>query len=811
MMINRLRAALCGMLALLMLLAIPAQAVQVAPDTVESTTNKPTTEPQPTPLSEAEVQQKAAEDQLRQIQSSSATRQLRPMPLGQGVVRYLFETDQILTMPKNSTSYYFLAPASMPLTGTCEVKLYITNSQTLIEEFSSLTMAVNGTPVQSRTIVQEGVSSFEWDVSFNSKLVRPGGINEVKFTSVQRSVEGECADIDNPSNWVVLHKDSWLRMGIDPAMNPPLSEFLQLYYDSFAEQFTIASDYVLGDSSDIGTLEAMLGAAGAAGMHYPGKSKLKIGVFGEKAPPSSSTNRIYIEKASVPSVGASIPAPKPSLAPGEGYIAIAGVNASEPYYKLLLGAQDREGLQKATAFLTNETLLAQAQEKSIRLKSVVPKGGRKEKPAQPDTVYTLSDLGYTDIRLAGVFHQRTTLSFPQAGGIKSGAGSYVDLHFRHAAALLSDRSQITISINGTQMDSVKLSPGNAQGGNLRVVLPESALEQPVINVDIEVYHYLGKVDCTKDYYDVAWTVVDVDKSTAFFKRGQVGLRPTLKGFPSFNGDKVTVALTSENMQTAAMISARAGQNTRSAFAWYVQDSKSFDKAILGESDLVFLADVRDAALPKEISDALAIAAEGGEFLVRDERLSVIREVLAGKAVVQALRSPWNFYRTAYVLLYDGKQGLTQLNALLATRDNMNRLDGQLCIVGAGAQVQSFVVELPKANEEMPPDTVETYIRKAEEFTKLPFPIIVGIAAVLILLVLLAVRLFGRRKHDEYKQAIEQLKRGQKEPKRASIQEKLPVDSAPKAEVWTCVCGAANNVGEFCAECGQPKPVSEPPA
>lgn len=224
---------------------------------------------------------------------------------------------------------------------------------------------------------------------------------------------------------------------------------------------------------------------------------------------------------------------------------------------------------------------------------------------------------------------------------------------------------------------------------------------------------------------------------------------------------------------------------------------------MSESDLVFLADKRDAVLPKEIADALAITVKDGKFVIQDETLDVIPEVLAGKAVVQVLRSPWNFYRMVYVLLYDGKQGLSNLNELLAKRDYLNRMSGQLCLVGQDAQVQSFVVEPRSLREEEPPKTVETYVREAEAITGLPIWAIAVIAVLLLLLVLQIVRL-SRRKQDEYKHAIDQLKRSQKGSMEVTVGEPGAAN-APAPDAWSCDCGAIGNTGKYCSECGKTKP------
>ena len=801
---HRFTAALFGALALLVLFVLPAQAVPSIPETATEFHWQmgKALEGAPRP---AKTEQKTTEQQVQQLQQPASVLQPPPSrPRDEGVVRYLFESDQTLTMPKNSVSHYFFTPRSMTLSGTCQIKLHVTYSQTMIDELSSLTLFINGTPIATRAIVEEGTLSFDWDVLFTSSLVRLGDLNEIKFLAVQRSIDGECIDTENSSNWVVLQKDSYLYMRMSPATNPPLSDFLHLYYDAFAEPFTIANDYILSNPTDADMLEAMLGMASAAGMFYPGKSQLRIGVFANSALLASNANEIYIEKVLQPSVGLLLSPPNPALTPGEGYLAFAGVNDRKPFYTLLVGARDAEGLRKATDFLASNTLLSRVQDASIRLRSAFQRDLGKEQPAKADTLCSLFDLGYSHIKLMGTFNQRTTLSFLQRNGIKSATGSYVDIHFRHAAALLSDRSQLTISINGTQMDSVKLLPSNVQGANLRVYFPESVLDLPVINVDIEVYHYLGKVDCTKEYNDVAWTVIDTEKSTVFFKQGKAALRPTLNGFPYFNSTgsnaQVAIVLTPDSVQTAALLAARAGQNTKVGISWRVQNSKAVEKALLSESDLVFLADKRDAVLPKEISDELAIIVQDGNFVIQDETLDMIPEVLAGKAVVQALRSPWNFYRTAYILLYDGEQGLSKLNELFAKRDYLNRMSGQLCLVDQNAQVQSFVIEPRSLQEEELPKTVETYIREAEAITGLPIWATASIAVLLLLLVLKIVRL-SRRKQDEFKHAVDQLMRSQKGPQKVTVGEPGMV-KASDPNVWTCSCGATGNTGKFCSECGE---------
>ena len=679
-----------------------------------------------------------------------------PASIGTPARLYLFRENQTLTMPKNTVSYWFIVPDGMSLDSECTLKLRMAHSVTIINELSAVTVYVNDTAIETWTI-NASQNTLSREITFDSSLIRTEGFNELKIVLVQRSIEGDCADIDNPFNWSVIYKDSYIDLYAKPAKQPVLSAYYPLYYDTFSEQFTIAKDYVLSNVNKPGIIESMLGLSNASGMHYADKEYIRTKVYTGNNGSLSKNNKIFIglSEDSMAWSKELLSYPE-SVNNDNGYVSINGYTDNHPYYKMLLLGQNEIGLKKATSFLANRTLVGQTDMQDIYLHSDIKGESVRGGMALNETgLYSFSDFGYTDLNLAGAFRHRAELSFVQINGIRGDEGSYMEVSFRHSAALLSDRSAMTVYINNIPIDSVKLSPANAQGGSLIIDIPKSALNQPIINVSIETYHYLGKVDCTKDYYDVAWTVIDADNSKIFFKESQHSLEPTLSGFPNFTsiGQASHVALymseqTNEQaLEIASMLAARTGQNTGRIFNWEMKadsivSNPNGDIIVFGKSD--------SFSLPDEIQTKLTIVPDGKSYTIRDEELSIIPEILSDKAIIQVIRSPWDFYKKVYVVLYDNETSLAGLKKLLGKRTLLNEMAMQICIIGKDGTVTSYGVEYQEDDNKIQM-TFRDYTKQAEAYTGLPLWAMVLAIVVVLILIVTIIRLL-KHKHDEYKHA-----------------------------------------------------------
>ena len=682
---------------------------------------------------------------------------------GQGLKIPLFREDQLLNQPRNSVSYWFTLPQGGELSEHCFVSIHFSFSDTLIPEKSRLGITINGVPLETKGIYDlEAEGKGWWSVKLPAAAIQKNASNEIKITSNQRSIEGDCADIDNPDNWVVLHQDSFLYYNVKSYAEPILSQLYPIYYDGLNAQDTLSTDFIIPQKIETFTLSSLLKVSSAIGQSYSGKRILDYSVV-QNPEIAGHKNRIYIGLLSDWKDKADLVLPMEGLKSEQGFLSIAPSNEKQPFYRTLITGEDSSGLNKAVDFMDYRTLLEQANQQAITLSSQIPSEPQAT-PAHESGNYTLADLGYGTIKLAGAFHQKTYLSFVQPQGIQSGKGSYLNLQFSHSKALVSDRSVITVYINGTAVTSTKLTTANAEDGNLKVNIPEKALKSPVINVDIECYNYLGLVDCSKDYSDSAWTVISPESEVVLLP-GDVMIQPTLERFPYFyprSGaaePEVVLGLSNSTDQAqielATMFASRLGQNTGTSYQWSMVNGNNLTRD-QKTMDMVYIGAYKDIQLPQEVKDALAVfPAINGEIIIQ-EGVDLIQETLDQKTLFQVIRSPWDPSRRIYVLMYDGESQGALLNQALKDRDVLQTMNGQVGLLDAQLKIHSLnyqekeVVTTPK--------TLSNRASDLERITHMPWWMLLGLLTLIVAGLIAMIRL--RRVKNEFAQAGKKMKEEQ---------------------------------------------------
>lgn len=672
----------------------------------------------------------------------------------------LFEKSQKLDMPKNIVSYWFEVPKGSIIDDSCYLNLNLTISNTLINERSSISLVINDETLETKWIkeVNETYSGW-WKVNIPANILKIGEINELKIITTQRSIEGDCADIDNPSNWVKLNNTSYLHIGMSKYAAPYLANIYSYYYDKLGEKNIIKNDFIISDNKNEDNINGMLKVASAIGKEYPDIDKLLYSVSNNTS--NSIENKIYIGTIDKWSSNKELLLPSDELKQDEGFLSAYGRTKENPYNKMLISGKDEIGLNKAIDFFSDINYLSQINENKLTVTSDI----RNEKQTvkfKEDGLYKLKDFGYSTINLAGAFHQSTNFLITQPNGVQSGKNSYIKIKFNHSEALVSDNSLMTVYFNGIAQSSTRLSSSNAEKGELKVSIPENILKKNVIDVRIDCYNYLGKIDCSKDYYDSAWTVID-ENSEIYFEPGQNGITPDLSDFLLFNkfsssNKELIIMKIPENyddntLKICALLATRTGQNSRSTFDWNMYSGSSELTKEDMKNNMIFIGSFEDNNMPKEIKEKLNIDLLGnGNFKINDS-LTISKETLNNKLVLQVIRSPWDFNKKIYVLLYD-KNIKDNLEAIITDRKVLDKLNGQISIIDSYKSVTNFEVNNDKLVEKVP-ITFERIRYVLENKTKLP--IYVVIAGILLILLLIFATFKVRNNKFRFKNAKEKMK------------------------------------------------------
>ena len=657
----------------------------------------------------------------------------------------LFSEPQSIRLPKAVTSYWFMVPEGAYVEAA-SLSVVLDTSDTLLEDYSTATLEVNGVAVASvnlQTVKKEEKNV--WDVSIPvERLKTDGTLNQLSIITAKRSILGDCADIDNPANWLIISDESALMLSIRETGLCQLSNLYPFLFNRAELGNTVSASFVLGGSDPDAEAQAALTIASAIGANYPYK-KLTAGIVSQTQPNADSC--FVIDAAS-----------KEANA-GEGLLSVAQLDGR---VQVQVAGGNREGLEKAVGVLANSALLSQFSTQSAVIQSSVSPAG-SALAAREDGFYTLADFEYDDLSLAGAFHQQANLSIRQPDGLLGGPGSYFEVHFRHSNALVSDTSLLTVCFDGVPTASIQLSRANADGGKLRVAIPRETLNKGIFDITVDVYNYLGKIDCSKDWDDVAWTVIEKD-SVLYLEPGNNTVTPSLARFPSLWGQDTLVCLPADASETVlqamAGLAARCGQNTRIAARYTVVHSLNSQNA---QNSHIILAGSRDQiVLPSEIADALYVQPVQGGYKVR-EGVSTIPEALTDKIIIQAVRSPYNYKKNVYVILWADQSQEQALAALAGDADRLNALSGELALIGGGNLVTLNAAQEAETAIPLTPEVLMSRIVRATGIPRIGIILIFILILLILFLIIRQIRM--RNRFSDAKTKMERQNEQKKEEKK----------------------------------------------
>lgn len=670
----------------------------------------------------------------------------------------LFQQSVQLSMPRNNTSYWFQIPDGTTLGNDCYLNLDMTISNTLINERSSISLSINGTVLETKRIYDVAKSyTGWWKVAVPASVLKVGKLNQLTIITAQRSIEGDCADIDNPSNWVRLDPDSFFHLSIQQYGSPYIGNVYPFFYDNFSDKYSIQNEYVLPQNPEASVVKDMLKVASAVGVNGKDKDLLMNKVSFGTPSDDSLRNKLYIGTVDKWTPSALFQAPQ-TLKVSEGFLCVQNNN-------MLISGKDAAGLSKAVNFFSNRTYMDQILEKQLVVDSDVKNKSTKGITLNEKGNYKLSDFGYDTINLSGAFHQSATFYLSQPGSIKSGSSSYVNVKFRHSKALLSDNSLLTVYLNNTAYDSVKLSQSNSDGGNLKVKIPEEVRNSETIQLRIEVYNYLGKIDCSKDYSDTAWTVID-KSSEIYLEPSREGISPSLQKFPYFSGlsdsgNAVVMCAPKEQgadvLNTMSILATKMGQMNEKIFDYSICSSPENISKDDKKNDMIYFGSFDNLWLPQEVSEKLAIVPLNGKFKI-NENLSVSPETLNGKIIFQVIRSPWNFNKKIYVVAYD-KSVQAYVKTFLSDRKLLSGLDNQISVVDSHGNVKSYSFnEQSNGKDNKVPLTLQRIKYMIEKQTGISIWFVIAAIFLIIIAIASLVVVTGRRRKKRFKRAERKVRR-----------------------------------------------------
>ncbi len=142
--------------------------------------------------------------------------------------------------------------------------------------------------------------------------------------------------------------------------------------------------------------------------------------------------------------------------------------------------------------------------------------------AAQGTVLRFAELGYGDRTAFGI-DAVLDYYFPIPTGLRPLSDGRLTLRFTHSPLLRADRSTLSVVLNGRALSSVRLTPDNADGGELSVALPIAGFDGPGLFIQVRLHMRLTDDACEEVQNPALWTVVHGDSTL------QIDLQPVESG------------------------------------------------------------------------------------------------------------------------------------------------------------------------------------------------------------------------------------------------------------------------------------------
>ncbi len=654
----------------------------------------------------------------------------------------MFSGRQTLDSADNLQTFFFTIPAGVELDGTSTMNLLVSASEHLDDDLA-LTISLNGTVVQSIPVQKIGSDGTGWLVcNIPSQVFKVGATNSVTLALVLadasasgvQDYEARFTSSDT-SNWVEFDASSTMQMRVKSLPACTNATWYPLQFDSVLSDPKTSLSFITDGQTS--SRNAALRIASAFGAQVPYQSAIDLSAAGSAEEANVLVGGISDWKSLFGDLDVA------RAGDGEGIVATTGSVSYTSIPRLLVYAQDEQGLSLAADAASDPDAMAELEGTSAVISSFASTSSVTPEE-RADGTYQLSDFGYEDVTLQGSSGEITSFRLAQPGGVASGPGSTVTIEFSHSDNLDPAQAELTVYINDERVDSMSLSDANADAGSLTVSIPQAARTSPIIDVRVEVNNYTGDVDPTKS--ENAGSTTISSSSSVHLAHSDESISPSLSrlfAFASTSGEEDgTVVVHADGFDDALLNLAMCiGQANLQAVDFELAEPSDTADERDRAHDLVYMGSASTIELPDEIAEALdAVPRSDGTYRT-DRSLPLDTDDLADAVVFQTVPSPWDPARTVYVITYpEGAED--RACSVLCNGEILGALDGTIAAVSADGTVLSCDTAGVHKAGSSETDSTQTMLQSLIGYLRSPVVIacgIGGLAAALIVAIFLLAR------------------------------------------------------------------------
>lgn len=382
------------------------------------------------------------------------------------------------------SSFYFTIDPSWKLKDSNYFDLYYQHSFTGVNRGSSITLELNGTPIESFFIDMLDGTEHYLRIQLPKNLMSIG-FNELKIKSYHRISDLVCEDDGNPANWVTIFGRSYMHLEYDDTIeNIDLSNYPYPYIKSYMDKpFNAQFLFSNSDKPSEAIVKTAMTIAADTGRRV--KFKNTDLTFGEIDNISSNQNYIFM--------GTKLPSELAKFfnlkSIDDMYIAQGSIGRDHKILALI--SKDEDYLPLLANGLVNDIWLNQLQGDYV---SFSPEDLIFEYDVSSKDSFTLSELGYASSTMMGAKTSSSQyfLEMPDNWTLEKEAS--IILKVRYSKVIDFSNSSISVVINGVPVGSNTLTEDGADGDIISFKIPSELKNSKTLAISVNLY-LDGDFDC----------------------------------------------------------------------------------------------------------------------------------------------------------------------------------------------------------------------------------------------------------------------------------------------------------------------------
>lgn len=610
------------------------------------------------------------------------------------VKTYKFENDIKMSGVISSSEKFFNIEDNWNVKDV-KLNLVFTKSELLDVDYSTITILVNDTPIESQRLSGKKEYKKETIIDIPNDVINEG-YNKLTIKAYKTISDKVCRDDSNTANWLVIHNESSVNVNyVYKKASNKINEYENNYLN-IDNGLNLQTSIVVPDNYSSGELSAGMILSGDFG------SKIKYENFNFDFKlysefENKNNNVIFIgkEKNSPKEVLKLLSKEERDDLNKNCVIKQTPSPFNKNKMMLLIISNNDELLKNSAKLISSNDLISNLNKDSIIINENSDISDLIKK--EDDNRVYLEELGYEDLVVKGPFSQEIIIDINTPKNKVITNNSKLNFKIRYAENLDFNRSLVTVYVNNVPIGSKKLSKDKSDNDLIQLSLPSEVAGKNYYQVKVVFNLELLDLACVTRDTDNPWAYISKESYIEFDYNDNTSLNFSNYSFPfikegKYNDIRIVVPnkLSSKELTNIAGIISYMGHDINSNLGDLSVVKENEINRKDKNSNLIVIGTPKNNSLIKDLNNDLNVKfTDDYRGFQSNEKIKFIGDYSSELISIQLINSPYKKDKSILAIASPNTSNLNLINKYLNDLEITKSLKGDTILLGEDGYVEDL--------------------------------------------------------------------------------------------------------------------------